>query len=148
MTNQIPLGLSDYRSYRNLPALAGLGTITDAMGIGLSVEECVRRLERHHWTWRRLHQIFIDRLTAEPIYELKMGFSLHAHYCAEHAAAWRTRVGEMREPPLGLEVLPNQALDVFFDEILCAPETSSLLVGLYEHAMPELRKSLLRHMEK
>ena len=25
MTNQIPLGLSDYRSYRNLPALAGLG---------------------------------------------------------------------------------------------------------------------------
>jgi hypothetical protein len=77
MTNQIPLGLSDYQSYRNLPALAGLGTMTDAMGIGLSVEECVRRLKRHHWTWRRLHQIFIARLTAEPIYELKMGFSLH-----------------------------------------------------------------------
>ena len=48
MTNQIPLGLSDYQSYRNLPALAGLGTMTDAMGIGLSVEECVRRLKRHH----------------------------------------------------------------------------------------------------
>ena len=45
MTNQIPLGLSDYQSYRNLPALAGLGTMTDAMGIGLS-EECVRRLKR------------------------------------------------------------------------------------------------------
>lgn len=121
MTNQIPVGLSGYQSYRNLPALAGLGTMTDAMGIGLSVEECVRRLKRHHWTWRRLHQIFIARLTAEPIYELKMGFSLHAHYAAEHAAAWRRRVGEMREPPLGLDVVPDPFLDAFFDEIGSTP---------------------------
>lgn len=146
MTNQIPLGLSDYQSYRNLPALAGLGTIDDAMRIGLSVEECVRRLKRHHWTWRRLHQIFIARLTAEPIYELKMGFSLHAHYAAEHAAAWRRRVGEMREPPLGLDVVPDLFLDAFFDEIASAPDTASLLVGLYEHAVPALHAALERHM--
>ena len=146
MTNQIPLGLSDYQSYRNLPALAGLGTMTDAMGIGLSVEECVRRLKRHHWTWRRLHQIFIARLTAEPIYELKMGFSLHAHYAAEHAAAWRRRVGEMREPPLGLDVVPDPFLDAFFDEIGSAPDTAALLVGLYEHAVPALHAALERHM--
>ena len=146
MTNQSPLGLSDYQSYRNLPALAGLGTMTDAMGIGLSVEECVRRLKRHHWTWRRLHQIFIARLTAEPIYELKMGFSLHAHYAAEHAAAWRRRVGEMREPPLGLDVVPDPFLDAFFDEIGSAPDTAALLVGLYEHAVPALHAALERHM--
>ena len=146
MTNQIPVGLSDYQSYRNLPALAGLGTMTDAMAIGLSVEECVRRLKRHHWTWRRLHQIFIARLTAEPIYELKMGFSLHAHYAAEHAAAWRRRVGEMREPPLGLDVVPDPFLDAFFDEIGSAPDTASLLVGLYEHAVPALHAALERHM--
>ena len=146
MTNEIPLGLSGYQSYRNLPALAGLGTMTDAMAIGLSVEECVRRLKRHHWTWRRLHQIFIARLTAEPIYELKMGFSLHAHYAAEHAAAWRRRVGEMREPPLGLDVVPDSYLDAFFDEIASAPDTASLLVGLYEHAVPALHAALERHM--
>jgi hypothetical protein len=146
MTNEIPVGLSDYQSYRNLPALAGLGTMTDAMRIGLSVEECVRRLKRHHWTWRRLHQIFIARLTAEPIYELKMGFSLHAHYAAEHAAAWRRRVGEMREPPLGLDVVPDPFLDAFFDEIGSAPDTASLLVGLYEHAVPALHAALERHM--
>jgi hypothetical protein len=146
MTNEIPVGLSDYQSYRNLPALAGLGTMTDAMRIGLSVEECVRRLKRHHWTWRRLHQIFIARLTAEPIYELKMGFSLHAHYAAEHAAAWRRRVGEMREPPLGLDVVPDPFLDAFFDEIGSAPDTASLLVGLYEHAVPALHAALELHM--
>src|SRR5919107_3988073 len=131
MTNQVPLGLSDYQSYRNLPALAGLGTMTDATDIGLSVEECVRRLKRHHWSWRRLHQIFIARLTAEPIYELKMAFSLHAHYAAEHVTALRQRVGEMREPPLGLDEVPHPALEQFFDEILAAPTTGGLVTAVY-----------------
>jgi hypothetical protein len=135
-----------YRSYRELPPLAGTTTMADAMRVGLSVEDCVRRLKRHHWTLRRLHEIFIRRLPAEPIYELKMIFSLHAHYMAEHAAAWRMRVGEMREPPLGLEIVPDPPLDVFFDEILAAPATDALLIGLYEHAVPALVAALRRHL--
>ena len=47
------------------------------------------------------------RITAEPIYELKTGFSHHAYLCAEHVTALRQRVGEMREPPLGLDVVPD-----------------------------------------
>lgn len=137
-----------YRSYRDLPPLAGIATIPEAMRIGLSIDDCVGRLKRHHWAFRRLHQLFIDRLTAEPIYELKMGFSLHAHYCAEHAAVWRKRVGEMREPPLGLDAVPDPALEVFFDEILAAPDTETLLLGLYEIAVPALRGSLQRHLEE
>jgi hypothetical protein len=135
-----------YRSYRDLPTLAGITTLADAARVGLSIEDCVRRLKRHHWAFRRLHEIFIKRLTAEPIYELKMTFSLHAHYAAEHAAAWRARVAEMREPPLGLEVVPDALLDDFFDEILAAPDTASLLVGVYEHAVPALAAALRRHM--
>src|SRR5580700_12287358 len=103
-----------------LPVLAGLCSMSDAMKPGLSVEECVRRLKRHHYAFKRLHQIFTARITAEPIYELKMAFSLHAHLCAEHAAALRKRVGEMREPPLGLEAVPDKNLETFFDEILAA----------------------------
>ena len=80
----------------------------------------------------------------EPIYELKMGFSLHGHYCAEHAAAWRQRVSEMREPPLGLDICPDAALDTFFDEIQAAPDTAALLVGLYSHTVPALREALER----
>ncbi len=135
-----------YRSYRDLPAVAGITTMADAARIGLSIEDCVSRLKRHHWAFRRLHEIFIKRLTAEPIYELKMIFSLHAHYMAEHAAAWRARVAEMREPPLGLEVVPDASLDVLFDEILAAPDTGALLVGLYEHAVPALAAALRRHL--
>lgn len=140
------MNISDYQSYRNLPPVAGIASFTEAMALGLTIDEWVARLKRHHWAFRRLHGIFIQRLAAEPVYELKMGFSLHAHYCAEHAAAWRQRVGEMREPPLGLDVVPHPALEAFFDEILAAPDTGSLLLGLYEQALPALRVALQRHL--
>ncbi len=129
-----------------LPRLAGLASLPEAMKPGLSVEECVRRLKRYHYAFKRLHQIFTARITAEALYELKMGFSLHAHLCAEQVSAWRKRVGEMREPPLGLEVVPDPNLELLFDELLGAPTTEELLVGLYEKALPALRTALEQHI--
>ena len=79
---------------------------------------------------------FHPALAPELPNELKMAFSLHAHCCAEHAAAWRKRVGEMREPPLGLDEVPHPAFEVFFDEILAAPDTGMLLVGINRRASP------------
>jgi hypothetical protein len=137
-----------YQSYRGLPPLAGLATLADAARPGLSVEECVRRLKRFHYAFRRLHEILTARITAEPIYELKTGFSHHAYLCAEHVQALRDRVGEMREPPLGLEEVPHPALEVFFDEILAAPTTAELLVGVYENALPALDAALARHRDE
>jgi len=136
-----------YSSYRNLPPLGGIASMEEAMKPGLSVEECVTRLKRFHYAFKRLHQIFVSRLTAEPIYELKSAFSLHAHLCAEHVSALRRRVGEMREPPLGLEAVPDRGLEVFFDEILAAPHTIPLLLGLYENALPALDQALARHQQ-
>lgn len=137
----------EYQTHRGLPPLAGLATFEEAVAPGLSVEESVRRLKRHHHALRRLHQIFIGRLTAEPVYELKMAFSLHGWLCAEHVAALRSRVREMREPPLGLDQLPHEGLAVAFDEILAAPTTEELLLGIYEVALPALRDGVRRHLE-
>ena len=128
-----------------LPPLAGLATFAEAQKPGLSVGECVRRLKRYHYAFKRLHGIFLARLTAEPVYELKMAFSLHAYFCAEHAAALRQRVGEMREPPLGLDIVPDASLAIFFDEILAAPTTEELLAGIYAKAVPALIAALERH---
>jgi hypothetical protein len=133
------------QSYRNLPPLAGLATFEEAARPGLGIEACVARLKRYHYTFKRLHQIFNARITAEPIYELKTGFSHHAYLCAEHVEAVRSRVGEMREPPLGLEAVPDPALAVFCDEILAAPTTAELLIALYEKALPALDAALERH---
>src|SRR6185436_1182433 len=74
------------------------------------------------------------------------GFSLHSHYCAEHVTALRRRVGEMREPPLGLDAVPDANLEIFFDEILAAPTTEELVLGLYEKALPALSVGLTRHI--
>ena len=77
---------ANYRSYKGLPTLAGLATLAEAARPGLSVEACVARLKRYHYAFVRLHEIFTARITAEPIYELKTGFSHHAYLCAEHVA--------------------------------------------------------------
>ena len=140
--------MSTCTSYRGLPALGGIASLDQAMKPGLSVEECVRRLKRYHYAFKRLHQIFTARITAEPLYELKMGFSLHAHLCAEHVSALRKRVGEMREPPLGLEAVPDSNLAIFFDEILGAPTTEELIAGVYQKALPALQEALQRHQKE
>ncbi|HEY6168221.1 MAG TPA: hypothetical protein VI454_09290 [Verrucomicrobiae bacterium] len=139
---------SEYQSYCGLPALVGLGSIAQAVEPGLSVEESVRRLKRHHYALRRLHHVFLARLTSEPVYELKMAFSYHAHLCAEQVTQLRQRVGEMREPPLGFDKIPHPALEVLFDEILGAPTSEELLLGLYEVALPAIHRGVKLHFKQ
>jgi hypothetical protein len=131
-----------YRGYAGLPPLAGLLTMREATCKGLTVNESVGRLKRLHWSLRRLHSIWIARVPSIAVYELKMVFSLHAYYCAEHVDKIARRVREMRQPPYGLEVAPDQMLDVFFDEILAAPSTEALMLGLYEKAVPAVCRAL------
>ena len=133
-------------SHRGLPPLAGITTFEAAMQPGLSVGESVDRLKRFHYALWRLHQICIARLTAEPLYELKMAFSRHGYLAAETDTLFRTRVGEMREPPLGLEKVPHPALAVFFDEILCSPTTEDLVEGIYRIAFPALKTALEKYV--
>ncbi|MBM3847446.1 MAG: hypothetical protein FJ405_14335 [Verrucomicrobia bacterium] len=139
--------LEDYRSHLGLPPIAGICSFAEAARPGLSVEHCVLRLKRLHYALKRLHQIFIWRLTSEPIYELKMAFSLHSHLCADHVSALRKRVGEMREPPLGLEAVPDPALELLFNEILAAPSTQALITGLYQVAVPAIVSAIERHLQ-
>jgi hypothetical protein len=130
----------------HVPPLAGLCSWEEARRATLSVEECVAWMKRHHYVLQRLHGIFTARLTAEPLYELKTAFSLHGYLCAEHVSAYRRRIGELREPPLGLEAVPHPALQFACDEVLAAPSTASLLLGLYEVLIPALIDSLDRYV--
>lgn len=126
----------------SIPQLAGLCTFEEAERAHLSVEDCVSWTKRHHYVLIRLHEILTSRITAEPLYELKMAYSLHAHLCAEHASAFRQRVGEMREPPLGLETVPHDSLKLMFDEILCSPSHLEIIAAVYGVVVPELIASI------
>ncbi|MFT5466899.1 MAG: hypothetical protein ACI8UO_002000 [Verrucomicrobiales bacterium] len=138
----------DYKPLKNLPPLAGLCSFDEAMKPGLPVQVVVNRLKRYHFTLRRLWKILNARLAAEPIYELKMAFSLHEHLIAEHTSAMRDRVAEMRHPPLGLDKIPDDNLATFFDEIQSAPNTHALLAGIYGKAIPSLVAAFDRHLEE
>lgn len=140
--------LDGYKGYAGLPPLAGLQTMAEAATQGLTVTESVARLKRLHWSLKRLHGILVSRIAATPIYELKMAFSLHAHYCAEHVGEFAKRVKEMRQPPYGLEVSPDPSLDIFFDEILSARATEALVLGLYAFAIPAVTRALTRMMDE
>ncbi|NDG71189.1 MAG: hypothetical protein EBY32_07770 [Proteobacteria bacterium] len=132
--------------YLKLPPLIGIATFDEAKKPGLSVETCVKRLKRFHYAFWRIHQICIAHIAEESVYELKMAFSYHAHLAAEMDTLFRARVGEMREPPLGLEKSQHPALDVFFDEILTTPSTKERLAGLYRKALLALREGLQRYI--
>jgi hypothetical protein len=135
-----------YRSRHGLPEMAGLGTIREMMSPGLSVAVVVERLKYWHYAMHRLWRIFLSRLTAEPVYELKMAWSYHAYLCAEQVTALRDRVAEMRHPPLGLERIPHDALRLYFDEIQASPGAGALIHAIYRTALPALRDSMERHL--
>jgi len=144
----MPTPLQNYQSYKNLPPLAGLCTMEEAIKPGLPLDECVRRLKRIHYAFKRLHEILTARITSEPIYELKTAFAHHAYLCAEHATAIRQRVGEMREPPLGLDEVPHPAMEVFFDEIKAAPTTWELFVGVYGFANGYISEAIRQYQRQ
>lgn len=125
-----------YRTYKSLPALAGLSTIERAADAQWSVEESANRLKRLHYVLKRLHEIFTAHITGQPIYELKTAFSLHAYLCAEQVSLIRRRVSEMREPPLGLDKIPHPGLERLMDETLSAANTGELLLACYEVVLP------------
>jgi len=118
-----------YRSLHGLPEVAGLGTIKEMMKPGLAVADVVDFLKRCHYSLQRLWRMLLSRITAEPVYELKMAWSRHAYLCSENITALRDRVAEMRHPPLGLEKVPHDALRLFFDEIQTAPTTPDFSAG-------------------
>ena len=145
MNNKV--GLDEYGTHLSLPELAGLCSMARAVEADWSLDESVSRLKRLHFSLRRLHEILTEKITGEPIYELKTAFSFHAYLCAEQVDLIRRRVSEMREPPLGLDKEPQQTLVEFFDEIHGTKSTLELLVGVYEIALPAVFRSCERLVE-
>jgi len=141
---QIP---HNYQGYKGLPVLSGITSMDNAIAKGLTTDESVERLKYFHWSLNRLHKIFMARLTSEPIYELKMAFSLHSHICIEHIGSIFNRVREMRHPPYGLDKSPHMALDMLFDEILAAPNTEHLLLGIYDVVIPKLLEAVKKQLD-
>jgi hypothetical protein len=128
------------------PPLAGICSHEEAARPGLSVEETVARLRWANHLLRRLHETATAHLPSTPEWEVKCALSLHLWLDAEHASAIRTRVGQMREPPLQLDLVPDESLEAACAEAIRAESTAELLAAVYGVLRPALVASLRTHL--
>jgi len=131
-----------------LPPLAGIASYADACRPGLSIDDNTALLRRYNYIKTRLVEIVSAHITSTPEWEIKAGLSLHLWLDAEHGAMIRRRVGEMREPPLHLDQVPDEALRAWLDEVLRARGSIELITGIYRAVRPALSRALRQHLEK
>jgi hypothetical protein len=131
-----------------IPPLAGLCSYEDACRTGYEVDHNVDLLKRYNYVATRLNAIMAAHLAHTPEWEVKCALSLHMWLDAEHSAALRRRVAEMREPPLHLDAVPDPKLQSWLDETIRAANTVELLVGIYRVAKAELARALRKHLQE
>lgn len=129
-----------------IPPLAGLCSYAEACCVGYSVEQNVELLKRYNYVESQLNQILAAHLCRVAEWEVKCAISLHLWLDAEHSAALRKRVGEMREPPLHLDKAPDARLTDWLEEVIRAENTVELLVGVYRIVKAELVRCLKHHL--
>lgn len=132
---------------RGIPPLAGVCSYETATRPGLPVEETVVRLKRYNYALRRLQEVGAAHLTATPEWEVKCALSLHIWLDTEHATAIRTRIAEMREPPLHLDATPDKRLEAVFEELIRASDTAELVAGIYAETRPALVAAVTAHLQ-
>ena len=136
-------------SFLPRPAAAGRAwpRIAEAARPGLGVEACVARLKRYHYAFKRLHEILTARITAEPIYELKTGFSHHAYLCAEHVAgAARRASARCASRRWGWRPCRTRRWRSSSTRSSRRRRPASCWSGVYEKALPALDAALARHI--
>ena len=128
-----------------IPPLAGLAAYVEAARPGLGVEESVQRLLRYAWIEKRIMEVGLFWLASTPEWEVKEALGLHVHRSAEHVAALRGRIGEMRSPVPRMDVSPDPTIDAFFAEMLTAADTVEKIAGLYGLLRPALLAAYRAH---
>ena len=129
-----------------IPPLAGICSYAEAAEPGLSVDATVDRLKRYGYALRQLHEVATAHLPSTPEWEIKCALSLHLWLDAEHVSAIRSRVAEMREPPLHLDAVPDERLRASFEELLRCDGSAELLAGMYGAARLEIVTALDDHL--
>jgi hypothetical protein len=128
-----------------VPPLAGLASYREAAKVSYSVDDNVARLLRYAWIEKRTLEVALHWLAPTPEWEIKEALGLHQYLHAEHVAALRARIGEMRSPAPRMDVTCDPALDCLFDELLTAQTSAEKIVGLYGVLIPALVEAYRQH---
>ncbi len=129
-------------SHTQPPGYAGIG---DVARIGLSVDECARRIARFGFVSKALMRAQAARMPAIANWEFKAMLGRQIWECATHWGGWRARLGELRGHERDIELHAHHKLGDFFAELIFSNSDAELAIALYEIALPEYRAALLRY---
>lgn len=124
------------------PPLASVCSRIDAMRQGYDVATSTTLLHRYAYAKQRLAMMAAAWLPSTSEWEVKGALALHAWLDAEGAAALYARIAELREPPPGMNDVPDPALEQAFDEALASAATSERVAVSYGLLRAETRQAL------
>ena len=126
--------------------MAGIASYPECARAGKGVDETVALLRRLLYIEGQLTKTFTAHLNAVAEWEAKCAMSLHLWQDAEHCSWLRDRVVEMRSPPVRLDQVPSEGLQIFFEELICSRTTDELLIGIYGVLKPTLVATMKEHI--
>lgn len=133
---------------RRVPPLAGICTYKEATKVGYTVDQNVDFLKRYHHVKQKLKDIIALHMNSIPEWEVKGALSYQIWIDSEHITWIRKRVSEMRQPPLHLDRVPDERLDLLMSELLHSENTVELLVGMYSVVRSALLEAFKKHVDE
>ena len=105
---------------------------------GLSIAKAAERLRRMAYSEERLMRLLASRIVSIPQRDIKVLLGRLQYEASLHADALRNRILEMRTSKSKLEVAPDSALTVLFDEAEHLPGTYPFLLAVTQVLKPAL----------
>jgi hypothetical protein len=121
-----------------------IASSTASIANGLDIATSVQLLRHYHTVERRSIRICAGWFLLAPAYETKYRLAYHAWDHVEHVSWIRARLTEMRGGQPDASVSP--ALRTLMDEALHAPDTDSMLRGLYGVIKRALLQAYQEHL--
>src|SRR5512140_2338443 len=123
------------------PALGAVCSRIDATRQGYDVQTSTTVLHRLAYAKQRLALLAAAWLPSTPEWEAKGALALHAWLDAQHAAVLYARIAELREPPPGMNDVPDASLESVFDEALACATTAERVAVSYGLLRSETRQA-------
>lgn len=124
------------------PSLAGLCSRADAQRAGYSVEQSTAILHRLAYSAQRIALLSAAWLPSAPEWELKQAVALHGWITAQHADWLYARIAELREPPPAMHDVPDERLELAFDEAQACANSRDRVSVLYGVLRPALEEAI------
>lgn len=129
------------------PPLAGLCSRADAQRAGYSVEQSTAILHRLAYSAQRIAIVSAAWLPSVPEWEFKQALALHGWITSQHAEWLYARIAELREPPPAMHDIPDERLELAFDEAQASANSGdrvSVMYGVLRPAFEEAARAYVR----